>query len=846
MTGPFQIAAQAYYDSGWSPIPLPPKSKFPPADDFTGANGKFVDELMLKRWLSGKAKASAGNLNWVAGAGSIALRLPPSILGIDVDMYEGKAGRATFEAAIEAWGELPATWFTSSRVDGSGIRLYRIPEGLAWPGKLPQGGGVELIRWDHRYAVVGPTTHPDTGLSYRWFVEDQSLTSGGVTGGVADPWGLIAEEEFPDVDCLPELPTAWVEALTSGKRWEARAAADMDAGDVRLWLSDRFGPEVCSTMERTLKRYLLAVRKAGDDGGSHDAGRDGAWALIGDAQAGHSGIEKALNMLKKAFMPAVERRSDRRLAGEEWARIVVRGVQKVAAEGEANGECVCSLLSSGKQSRDSRSRSDADGNDGSQRDQESDGGRSDKPSSSGHGPLFFARTDAGNAERLALAWRHEQKYVARVGWLVWSHEQGRWVADVDGVVDRRAIEVARSIGDEAVYLDEENPKEATELRKFARASENEGKMRAMINVCRSLKGMTLPITEFDADPARLGNLVLKRNPGVEVVPALPEHRITLRLGAAFVRGASMKAWSRFLSSAQPDEEIRDWLQRLLGYSLYGGNSGRLFIANFGPSSTGKTTFLQAVLTALGEYATMVNMTVYRDNQDDKPRPDLLRALRKRLIFSEETSSAWHLHADQVKRITGGAPLVARYMKSDDFVEMVPAFTPWIFVNAPPSIDGADMAVLRRLVVVPWDVVIAPGKEDLTLIDRLKGEEGRAAVLAWALEGWEKYCAQGDLSAPVGAWNSRLEFLSELSDFDRALAEIAVVEEEAYVTPLDLYNAYKHWCSVTGNKVESSTKFGTWLTGRGYPKKGKKLDGKPTWVRSGLRLTHDYRKLFSTN
>lgn len=809
MNGPFAVSALAYFEDGWSPIPIPPREKNPPADGFTGAAGKFVDELTLKRWLRG-GSARSGKLSWITNAGNVALRLPPTVLGIDVDMYEGKAGRETFAKAIEAWGELPATWFTSSRDDGSGIRFYRIPEGLAWPGKLPQGGGVELIRWDHRFAIVGPSIHPDTGLPYQWFRD-----------GISGP-----TDTFPSVEELPELPPAWVEGLTSGRRWEERPAAEMDDGDVRNWLSDRNGPDLCKTMQSTLARYTRQVREASDDGGVHDLGRNGAWALVGDAHAGHSGVEKALAKLKKVFIAAVARRSDKRLANEEWARIVVRGVQKVAAEGEAEPDDLCAMLSSG--GRNALGSGDGEGS-----------------PRTGSAHLLFARTDAGNAERLASAHRHEQKFVEELGWFIWSPEEGRWVLDAKGrIVNRRAIAVARSVLEEAEYLAEEDPKEYAELRKFARASENVGKLRAMVEVSKDLKGMTLPFSDFDADPARLGRIVLKPNPGVEVTPALPEHRVTLRLGCDYDPGARSTEWSRFLRKVQPDPEIRNWLQRLVGYSLYGGNPDRLFIACFGDSSTGKTTFLKAFLSALGDYAGMVNMTIYRDNQDDKPRPDLLRILRKRVVITEEASTSWHLHSDQLKRITGGAPISARGMQSNNFVELMPWFTPWLFVNSPPTIEGADTAVLRRIVVVPWDVVIPKLAEDAALQERLASPENRPAVLRWALDGWTAYAGNPDLSAPVGTFYARQKFLSELSDFDRALAEIAVIEEGATVTPMELYEAYSLWCTRERAKQESNTRFGAFLSGRGFARLQKRVDGKPTWFRLGLRLTDDYSRVTS--
>lgn len=827
MTGAFGLAAQAYFDGGWSPVPFPAQQKWPPADGYTGVHGAYIDEVTLKKWLRPKARVSAGNMTWLAAAGNIALRLPKTVLGIDVDMYGEKAGRETLAKAEEEWGELPATWYSSARDDGSGIRLFTIPEGLAWPGKLPQGGGVELIRWDHRYAMVDPSVHPDTGERYRWW--------SGQEDGPVDEWPLPSD--------IVRLPALWVEGLTSGKRWADRPVAELDAEDVRRWLSDRNGPELCGTMQRTLVAYQRKLRAASDDGGTHDAARDGAWALVGDAHAGHAGVEKALAELRKVFLPAAARRADERQASEEWARIVIRGVQKVAAEGEAETDDICGLISN--ETGDGGSSWVSGGSPGAPGDDSASDGEG-----TGSGHLTYARSDTGNAERLARKYRHDQRYVEGWGWLIWSEAEGRWIVDKDGEVHRRAMLVARAISDEAEYLAEEDPAESVAIKKWARRSESKGSLDAMIALCSRLRGVTLGVDDFNADPYRLGRILLSRNPGWTVTPALPEHRVTMKLGVedvTSVEGASHPLWDAFVQRFQPDPEVRSWLQKLVGYSLYGANRSRIFVVCFGPSSTGKTTFAETLRAALGEYVAAVNMTVFRDNQDDRPRPDLVRALRKRFIVAEETSAAWHLHADQVKRLTGGAPVVARGMRSDYFNELVPSFTPWLLCNNSPTIEGADEAVRRRLVVVPWDQVIPQDLEDDSMSEALQAPEVRPAVLAWALEGWRLYAESRDLAMPAGAIEARLRFLSELSDFDRALSDIAVVEPGAYVEPRALYAAYKQWCSEKGVKPESETKFGSYLSGRGFDKKTKTItddEGRHTMkIRAGIKLSEEFARLF---
>lgn len=317
-------------------MPLRIKEKWPPASGFTGAAGRMVNEEDVKGWLKRGKTVGAGTRQEFE-PGNIALRLPPYVLGIDADMYEGKAGRATLEAAEAKWGALPATWMSTSKDDGSGIRLYRIPEGLAWPESLTQhfGGGVELIRWDHRYCVVSPSIHDKTGQMYVWVTPD----------------GDVVWDEFPAPDELAELPEAWVHGLTAGEEWKGRAAADLDDNEVFDWLKQCNGGGMCQTMQATLGKYSRELRVTSDEGGMHDVMRDGAWAILQDAKQGHTGVIKALKKFQKVWVAQSAARRSAHQSESEWKRQVIRGVQKVALEGEPDTEDLCELVASVKDSQ---------------------------------------------------------------------------------------------------------------------------------------------------------------------------------------------------------------------------------------------------------------------------------------------------------------------------------------------------------------------------------------------------------------------------------------------------------------------------------------------------------------
>lgn len=800
--GPFAKAAVEYLEAGWRPLPLPSKRKASPPSAWTGGSKAH----------SGKRPSKSQLAEWAVEypQGNLAVSPPETVLGIDVDMYGEKRGGTTLAEAVSAWGELPDTWISTSRTDGSGIRFYRIPEGLAWPGQLPQGGGVELIRWDHRYAVVMPSIHPE-GMEYVWVT----------------PAGQRVTDEFPAPEDLPELPSDWVEGLTGGKKWTKREEADLDPAEVSQWIEDRGDFPLCAAMDRTLRSNLNLIRIAGPDGGVHEAMRNAVWSVVGDSAAGHKGLHKALAKLRAAFREAVKDRPDRKArdVNSEWSRAKAGAVQKVVAEGEPEDEDLCEL---DEVSRAPKERKRVGATD------------------------VEPRNDAGNARRFARRYRDSVRFVAAFdAWFIWSDRLNVWVMDRDGEAMRMAMETAATISQEAEF--EEDPKAKAAIRKFATSSANEGKLRAMLGVARTLKGMSVEASALDSRRDLLvcpnGTLELEGEGGVRLRPSRLEDYNTISSGTRYSAAARLPEWDKFLARFQPDLEVREWLQKLAGYTLLGRNPKRLMLVAFGPTSTGKTTFANALAAALGTYAAPTSMTVFRDNQDERPRPDLVKVLTKRFVYAEEASPSWHLHPDQIKRITGGAPISARVPYAKEYMDIIPSFTPWLLTNNAPTIEGADAALWRRVVVVPFEVQIPANEEDDHFQELLASESGREAVLAWAVEGYRAYLADPDslTFVPSGALDAGRRFRAEVSDFASAMDDLCEYGEpgDYRVKREQLYQAYILWCdnhSIKEKDRLSQTKFGREVGGLGFPAKQLRDDGHPTWFRVGLRLRPEWVKI----
>jgi putative DNA primase/helicase len=244
------------------------------------------------------------------------------------------------------------------------------------------------------------------------------------------------------------------------------------------------------------------------------------------------------------------------------------------------------------------------------------------------------------------------------------------------------------------------------------------------------------------------------------------------------------------------------------------------------------------------------MGLFRSEKQTGANPQLVRVMSRRFIHVSETSSEWSLHADQIKRVTGGSDhLEARLLYSNDVVTAVPAFTPWIICNEAPSISGADLALYRRMYTIPFRETISEDEEDVRLSDRLQSPEGSAAILAWLVAGWEAYGREGLRDAPEAVTMATMKTREELSELDAFLKGVTEPGAEHAATARDLYRAYTEWCEESGVKareVESLNGFSRSLSRRGYGAVKKYLtsgsEGRSRAnLRTGLRLRSGWAK-----
>lgn len=409
-------------------------------------------------------------------------------------------------------------------------------------------------------------------------------------------------------------------------------------------------------------------------------------------------------------------------------------------------------------------------------------------------------------------------------WLVWG--QHGWTSD-----DERAsltyglvASVLRIERARALELNDENGARDAALRTIA-SFETVRKRRAILEHAATDPRIACNEPQLDQSPAEIVALngVVNLDTG-ELRRVRPGDMTSLCVAVEYDPRAVERGYApeldTYLDTFLPDIIDQRFVFAVLGDSLRAGNARRWLPIFWGETTTGKSQLFAALHQMLGSYMVAVGSSIFRGNLDDKPRPDLVAAIPRRLAYAQEASPSWALHADQVKRLTGGDVLPYRQLYGA-LVNRPPAFTPILVTNSLPRITGSDPALKRRILAVPFDRSLDPGTEDPRIraefVGRAAGGEharvGRA-LLALLVRGAsdpilgevpERY-ALATLNARAGL-DHLDEYLLWLEE-DRITVKLADdAPASSAIRSNELYATYRYWLKKVAGRIDRADELG---------------------------------------
>jgi len=428
-------------------------------------------------------------------------------------------------------------------------------------------------------------------------------------------------------------------------------------------------------------------------------------------------------------------------------------------------------------------------------------------------------------EHLALefAARHASDfyYVPKgLGWMVWTG--ARWEPD-DTL---SAYTLARAICREFSH------KAAPTIRRSVASAKTRA---AVVSLAQNDERIAADADRWDADPWLLntpkGTVDLKTG---ELRPHNRNDYITKVTAVAPDPDCLTPLWAAFLERVtNGDRELQDYLQRACGYSLTGVTYEHSLLFLYGTGANGKSTFIEAITRALGDYARPVPGEALMWSRNERHPTDIAGLRGVRIASAVETGKGRSWDEPKVLLLTGGDRITARFMRQD-FFDFWPQFKLWIAGNHKPGLRSVNEAIRRRLHLVPFLVTIPVEERDKQLGEKLRAEA--PGILQWMIEGCLQWQRIG-LAPPAVVTQATDDYAEEQDLAGQWLEDCCEVDKTFEERSSLLFASWQKWNEAQGEKAGHQRGFNDMLEQKGF----KRDRDKKVRTFRGLRLTEAERK-----
>jgi putative DNA primase/helicase len=398
-------------------------------------------------------------------------------------------------------------------------------------------------------------------------------------------------------------------------------------------------------------------------------------------------------------------------------------------------------------------------------------------------------TDSTLASRLIREHGKNIRYnTAWKKWLVWN---GRYweVDEGNSSIQEKTLETVRNIYDELKKT--YDYRERIEIEKYAMISESLRRREAAVKTAQYVKALNIKSEDLDKNPWLLN----VRNGTVNVLTGeFSEHKqedlITKIANVEYDPQAECPQWKQFIREIMDYKvDVISFLQTACGWAVTGDNREQTMFILFGSGANGKTTFLNTILSILGDYGTSTPTETFMRKSGDQITNDIARLRGTRFVTTTEAEEGRRLSEPLIKKITGNDEMTARFLYGEYF-NFKPTCKIFMATNHKPVIKGTDYGIWRRIKLIPFTTRIPEEKQDRRLEEKLKEEA--SGIFNWLLEGAARWRNEG-LVAPTDVLNATDEYRGEMDVIGNFLKDRCVTQAETSIRIRELYRAYSDWC-----------------------------------------------------
>jgi putative DNA primase/helicase len=254
--------------------------------------------------------------------------------------------------------------------------------------------------------------------------------------------------------------------------------------------------------------------------------------------------------------------------------------------------------------------------------------------------------------------------------------------------------------------------------------------------------------------------------------------------------------------------LAGYLQRVVGYGLTADVSEQCLWFFHGGGANGKSTFLLTILRMLGDYAMQAVSELLMAKKNESHPAERANLFGRRFVATIETDEGKRMAEALMKQLTGGDRIRARDLY-EKFFEFDQTWKIFLAANHKPAVKGTDLAVWRRIKLVPWTVTIPDGEKDKALPDKLKAE--LPGILNWAVRGCLDWQRNG-MQEPEEVREATAQYQREQDLIEKFLAECCVRQRWAKVKVSLLYETYGAW---SGDKFTTQPEFNDRMRAKGF-------------------------------
>lgn len=427
-----------------------------------------------------------------------------------------------------------------------------------------------------------------------------------------------------------------------------------------------------------------------------------------------------------------------------------------------------------------------------------------------------SRNDAGRAQRFVEQFGDDIRFVPeREVWLAWNNY--RWETDNDGALLRMAVKMAQdmlSVAGQNAGTDETSARLRQDAVREALACGDRRNITDFLQLARIDKQVILPMELLDADLMVVGgaNQVIDLKTG-HARPYTRNDYITRPLACAVEPDATCPRWEKFMEEVFPDEAIRHYVHKAIGYTLTGDMREQVFFFLYGIGRNGKSVFMRTLEKyVLGKLSVRAGRGITATTErGGYPATEVAELAGARMIITSETEQGQKLNENVIKDLSGGDAMRGRNLYENAFI-FLPVGKLWIVGNHKPIIRGTDSGIWRRVRLIPFTQKFEGDADDRQLPDKLASEA--SGILNWAVRGCLMWQQEG-LEMPEiirAAVDEYKRDEDRLADF---IEDTVAESRTGEIMHAELFRAYQQHCEDHGNRPWTSRALAKALRERGW-------------------------------